>query len=292
VALTEHLPNRNDTRTRTETQQRRSGAHGSVLAQLVGEAHVRAARLEKSRDELERRCADTPVPPSFVRALRRPDVAVIAEVKRSSPSRGAINLSLDASAHAVSYGEGGAAAVSVLTEPSRFAGSLRDLETISAAVAIPVLRKDFIVSEDQLLEARAVGAAAALLIARAVPHERLQTLTEFALAVGLEPFLEVHTEDEIAMTADLGVRVIGINNRDLETLEVDADSFARLAPLVPKKVILVAESGIQSRHDVEILGAAGADAVLVGSSLSAANDPAAAVRALVGVSRSPGGRRD
>jgi indole-3-glycerol phosphate synthase len=217
---------------------------------------------------------------------------VIAEVKRSSPSRGAINPSLHASARAVSYLEGGAAAVSVLTEPSRFGGSVSDLETVSAAVAIPVLRKDFIVSEEQLLEARAVGAAAALLIARALAPERLQTLTEFARSIGLEPFLEVHTEDEIAMSADIGALVIGINNRDLETLEVDADNFARLAPFVPKKVILVGESGIESRSDVEKFGAAGSDAVLVGSSLSAANDPTAAVRVLVGVPKGPGDRRD
>jgi indole-3-glycerol phosphate synthase len=248
--------------------------------------------LEKSRAELERRCADAPEPPSFLVALRRPDVAVIAEVKRSSPSRGVINTSLNASARAVSYVEGGAAAVSVLTEPSRFGGSVRDLETVSAAVAIPVLRKDFIVSEEQLLEARALGAAAALLIARAVPQERLRRLTEFALSIRIEPFVEVHTEEEISITADLGVRVIGINNRDLETLEVDADNFARLAPLVPKKVILVAESGIESRSDVEKLGAAGADAVLVGSALSATNDPTASVRALVGVPKGSGGRRD
>jgi indole-3-glycerol phosphate synthase len=248
--------------------------------------------LETARAELERRCADAPVPASFRAALRRSDVGVMAEVKRSSPSRGAINPSLDASARALSYVEGGAAAVSVLTEPSRFGGSVRDLETVSAVVAIPVLRKDFIVSEDQLLEARAFGAAATLLIARALPRERLRALIDFALSLKLEPFLEVHTQDEIAMTADLGVRVMGINNRDLETLEVDARNFAQLAPLVPKKVILVAESGIESRADVEKLGAAGADAVLVGSSLSAARDPAAAVRALVGVRKSASARRD
>lgn len=292
VTSTEHLPKRNDTRTRTETQQLRSSPRRRVLSELLSEAQVRGSRLKKTRRDLERRCADAPAPPSFVLALRRPDVAVIAEVKRASPSRGTINPTLDAQAWAVSYAEGGAAAISVLTEPSHFGGSERDLETVSAAVGIPLLRKDFIVSQEQLLEARALGAAAALLIARALRREQLETLSSFALSIGLEPFIEVHAEAEIVRLADLGARVIGINNRDLETLEVDADNFARLAPLAPRKVILVAESGIENRRDVERLGAAGADAVLVGSSLSAATDPAAAVRALVGVPKGRGDRRN
>jgi indole-3-glycerol phosphate synthase len=235
---------------------------------------------------LERAAAAAPDPPAFAAALRRPDVAVIAEVKRRSPSRGEINAGIHAGDWGAAYAAGGAAAISVLTEPDRFGGSADDLSDVAARVAVPLLRKDFIVDAVQLIEARALGAAAALLIVRALEHSQLVALAGAARALGIEPLLEVRDVEELARARDAGAQVIGVNNRDLETLQVDPDTVARIVPLVPSSYIVVAESGVRDRADVERAAAIGADAVLVGSSLSAAVDPTAAVRALTGVARS------
>jgi indole-3-glycerol phosphate synthase len=224
-------------------------------------------------------------PPSFADALRREHVAVIAEVKRRSPSKGAIAPGLAADVQARAYASGGAAALSILTEPDRFGGDIGDLDAARAAVQVPLLRKDFIVDEIQLLEAAAHGASAALLIARALPRERLRELARHARRLRLEPLVEIRDEAELEAALAAGANVIGVNNRNLETLVIDSATGDRLLPLIPASCIAVWESGVQSADDVRRAAAAGADAVLVGSSVSAAGDPAAAVRALVGVKR-------
>ena len=226
----------------------------------------------------------------FAAALRRADVAVIAELKRRSPSRGIINASLDAPARAAEYASGGAAAISVLTEPTRFGGTLDDLRAVRGATGIPILRKDFITDRLQLCEARAAGASAVLLIARAIPPPRFASLAADALAMGLDVLLEVRNETELEQALRVDGAVIGVNNRNLETLELDDAVSERLMPLVPRDRIAVYESGVGSVMDVERAAALGADAVLVGSALSAPSDGARAVAALVGVARHPRAR--
>jgi len=260
-----------------------------TLGRIVAESHARVAGLLGNRravQEIERAVAAVPAAPSFLAALRRSDIALIAEVKRRSPSRGEINAALSAREQAAAYAAGGAAALSVLTEPVHFGGSLDDLRAASGVVAVPALRKDFIVHEVQLLEARANGAAAALLIVRALAPIELETLVLRARAVGLEPLVEVHSDTELDRALTAGARVIGVNNRDLETLQIDAATGDRLLPLVPRACIAVSESGMLARSDVERAARAGADAALIGSVLSAAADPERALRALTGVPRS------
>lgn len=208
-------------------------------------------------------------------------VAVIAEVKRSSPSKGDLAGIQDPAGLAKKYEAGGASCISVLTEERRFKGCLADLAAVRKAVDIPILRKDFIVSSYQLWEARAYGADLALLIVAALDQEALISLIERSKSIGLTPLIEVHTEEEIKRAVDAGAKLIGINARNLKTLEVDRDTFARLAPLVPKECIMVAESGIRDKHDLITYANAGAHAVLVGESLVVHDDPQAAVHELV-----------
>ena len=222
----------------------------------------------------------------FVDALSRATVAVIAEIKRRSPSKGAIRDTISAGAQALAFERGGAAAISILTEPAHFGGSLSDLESARDQVSIPLLRKDFHVHPIQLFEACACGASAALLIARALSPAALQEMMSVANDLSLESLIEVRTEAELMLAIELGARVIGINSRDLETLEVDAEVPRRLLPLVPRGVIAVAESGIERVADVVARAEWGADAVLVGSVLSSSEDPESAVRALAQVPRS------
>ena len=224
-------------------------------------------------------------PPSFSGALRRVDVAVVAEVKRRSPSLGAINAGLNAADQAAAFVKGGAAAVSILTEPLRFGGSSGDLTAARARVAVPLLRKDFLIDVVQLIEARALGASAVLLIVRALDPGSLRELVEAAAALQLEPLVEVHTEAELELAFAAGARIIGVNNRNLETLEIDPTRATRLIPYVPANLVALAESGVSDRADAVRAAEAGADAVLVGSALSRASDPVAAVSALVGISR-------
>jgi indole-3-glycerol phosphate synthase len=210
-------------------------------------------------------------------------VAVIAEVKRRSPSKGSINPAIDAVAQAAAYAAAGAAAVSVLTEPEHFGGSTADLEQVAAATSVPVLRKDFIVAAVQLHEARARGASAALLIVRALPQDAFVELFDVGTAIGLDLLVEVRDRTELARAIDVGARVIGVNNRNLETLVIDPETVHRILPLIPRNVVAVAESGMASEADVRGAASAGADAVLVGSFVSGAADPADAVRSLTGI---------
>ena len=230
--------------------------------------------------------ADTPTGPSLVAALRRSDVGVIAEVKRRSPSKGVINGSIDATTQASAYARGGAAALSILTEPAEFGGSVSDLADAQRATTLPTLKKDFHVHPLQVLEARAAGASALLLIARALPPARLRELADRALGLGLEILVEVRSYAELDDALAIDGAVIGINSRDLETLIIEPAVTARLMAQIPADRIAIAESGVSTRADVERAAAVGADAVLVGSSISAAPDPATAVAALTGVARS------
>ncbi|MFL5575359.1 MAG: indole-3-glycerol phosphate synthase TrpC [Gemmatimonadaceae bacterium] len=260
-----------------------------VLGGLVAEARARAERLRARAAELRDAAAGAPVAPSLAAALLTREVAVIAEVKRRSPSKGEIAPGLSAAEQGAAYARGGAAALSILTEPAHFGGAASDLPAARSAVALPLLRKDFHVDPLQLVEARALGASAALLIARAVAPGELRDLCGVASGLGLEVLVEVRDERELEDALATGALLIGVNNRDLETLVIDADTAVRLLPGVPDSHVAIAESGIRARADVERYAAAGADAVLVGSSISASASPADAVRALTGVIRT--GRR-
>lgn len=219
--------------------------------------------------------------------FRGPGVAVIAEVKRSSPSKGALAPISDPAALAAEYEAGGAAAISVLTEGRRFSGSLDDLVRVRLAVSVPILRKDFIVTSYQLFEARAAGADLALLIVAALTDQELTSLIERARSIGLTTLVEAHTADEVRRAVDAGARVIGINARNLQTLEVDPHTFARLAPLIPGGIVRIAESGVRGPHDVIELARAGADVVLVGEALVTGRDPRAGVADLVAAGAHP-----
>jgi indole-3-glycerol phosphate synthase len=210
---------------------------------------------------------------------------VIAEVKRSSPSKGAINIGMDVEQQLRAYEAGGAAAISILTEPKRFGGSNDDLTLARESVELPVLKKDFHVAVVQILEARALGASAALVIARAVAPDRLKELVQAGREVGIEILVEVRDERELDLALTLDAKLIGVNNRNLETLQIDPETSTRLLPLIPRSVIAVAESGVRATADVARAASAGADAVLVGSELSKSSDPENAVRALIDVPR-------
>jgi indole-3-glycerol phosphate synthase len=216
----------------------------------------------------------------------------VAEVKRSSPSKGALAAIADPAALARDYEAGGASIISVLTESRRFGGSLEDLAEVREAVLVPLLRKDFVVSAYQLWEARAYGAEMVLLIVAALDQNALVSLVERAISIGLVPLVEVHTETEVERAVEAGAKVIGINARNLATLEVDRGVFARLAPLVPAEVIKIAESGVRGPHDLLAYAAAGADAVLVGESLVTGKDPRSAVADLVTAGSHPALRGD
>jgi indole-3-glycerol phosphate synthase len=225
-------------------------------------------------------------------ALRGDDVAVIAEVKRSSPSKGALAAIADPAALAADYEAGGAKVISVLTEQRRFGGSLKDLAAVRDAVRVAVLRKDFVVSSYQLWETRAHGADMALLIVAALPQTALISLVERAVSIGLVPLVEVHDEEELDRAVEAGARVIGVNARNLATLEVDRTVFARLAPRIPDGIVKIAESGVRGPHDLLAYAAAGADAVLVGESLVTGRDPRSAVADLVTAGSHPALRGD
>ncbi len=258
-----------------------------TLAALCASARERAFALRGRAAALERAAADGAAPPSFTGALRRDTVAVIGEIKRASPSKGAIAPGLDAAVQAAAYARGGAAALSVLTEPTRFAGAIADLDAAREAThgAVPLLRKDFVVDRLQIVEARAHGASAVLLIARALDPAGLRDLAREAAGLGLDVLAEVRDEWELEAALDADAPVIGVNNRNLETLAIDLATGERLVPQIPADRVAVFESGILTVAEVARAAVAGADAVLVGSSVSSAADPAAAVDALARVPR-------
>jgi indole-3-glycerol phosphate synthase len=258
-----------------------SGVLGAILAETAARLKGRAGE----RAEWERRAAQAKAPPAFAQRLLRPEVSVIAEVKRRSPSAGAIREGADAVVLAKSYAAAGASAVSVLTESGRFGGSLEDLERVAREVPLPVLRKDFIIDPLQVYEARAAGAAAILLIVRALSAERLEELARLAREIGLDALVEVHGMHEMARALAVRAPAIGVNARDLETLAMNAAAAEKLLPAVPEGTIAVAESGLATRADVERAARAGADAVLVGSAAAGAADPGVVIASMIGVPR-------
>jgi indole-3-glycerol phosphate synthase len=245
-------------------------------------------------DVVERRRAEHPLdelmtqldPPGrgrpFSEALIAPGVSLIAEMKRASPSKGPIHPDADVAEVVRRYEAAGAAACSILTEPQFFGGSLDDLRAARAACSLPLLRKDFIVDEYQLVEAKLAGADAALLIVAALDDDRLRELLAFGHELGLDLLVEVHDEDDAEIAVAAGAEIVGINNRNLKTLDVDPETVLRLLPDIPAGTTVVAESGISDPADVRRLEEAGVDAILVGEALMSAADPAEAIRVLLG----------
>ena len=255
----------------------------SVLDEIL--EGVRADLADRQRnvslEQLKERARRAPSPRDALAALKAEGVSVIAEVKRASPSRGAMASIDDPASLAGDYEAGGARVISVLTEQRRFGGSLDDLAAVRRAVQVPLLRKDFVVSSYQLWEARAYGADLVLLIVAALEQSALVSLVERALSIGLLPLVEVHADEELERAVDAGATVIGVNARNLATLEVDRSIFARLAGRIPEGVVKIAESGVRGPHDLLAYAASGADAVLVGESLVTEKDPRSAVADLV-----------
>ena len=245
---------------------------------------IAAARALRSDLDLERAVAGLPPTRDFTRAVGRSGpVNVIAEVKKASPSAGIIRADFDPVRIATTYADHGAAAISVLTDESYFQGQLAYLTAVKAAVPVPVLRKDFILDRYQLLEARAAGADAALLIAECLPGSELAALQREAEALGLHTLVELHDADQLPRVLECGARVIGINNRDLRTFTTRLEHSVELAAKIPADRVVVGESGIRTNADVESLRAGGVRAVLVGESLMRSPDIGAALDALRGV---------
>ncbi len=258
----------------------------TVLDEIIAGVRLDlAARVARtSLAELHSRIATLPPALDAEAALRAAaGIAVIAEVKRASPSKGALADIPDPAALASAYAAGGATAISVLTEERRFRGSLTDLDAVRACVELPVLRKDFMVEPYQLVEARAHGADLILLIVAALTDAQLVAMREQAEGLGMTALVEVHDADETRRAVATGARVIGVNARNLKTLEVDPTAFARLRPLIPDTAVAVAESGIRGVTDVQGYAAAGARAVLVGEALVIGGDPTGTVASFAGV---------
>ncbi|GGG56468.1 indole-3-glycerol phosphate synthase [Kocuria dechangensis] len=255
---------------------------GTVLDAIIeGVRADMAARQEQvGLDELRRLAAQRPHALDAESALRGPHedaVQIIAEVKRSSPSKGALAEIADPARLAAAYEHGGASVISVLTEQRRFGGSLADLDAVRAAVSVPVLRKDFTVDEYQIWEARAHGADLVLLIVAALTDEQLRRFLDLTHELGMHALVETHTPEEIERAAAAGARIVGVNVRNLKTLDVDVDTFGRLAELLPEGAVVVAESGVEGEEQIARYASHGAKAVLVGEALVRAGDPSATI---------------
>ncbi len=250
-----------------------------LTAGAVEDAEARA--LQRPRAAVEAAALSQSPALDALAALAPADrVKLIAEVKRASPSRGDLAAIPDPAHQARLYEQGGASAISVLTEGRRFKGSLADLEAVKGAVALPVLRKDFIATEYQVLEARAAGADLVLLIVAALEQDVLRRLHALTLELGMTPLVETHSADEIDRAADIGARLIGVNARNLSTFELDRDLFGRLADRIPPTAIKIAESAVLTPADVAHYRGAGADVVLVGEAL-VTNDPVSTIEAFL-----------
>lgn len=254
---------------------------GAIVA--ATQARVEAAMAGEPRADLERRAmARTPNGAGFTARVSRADtVNIIAECKRRSPSRGVLRSAYDPVAIAAAYERAGAAAISVLTEPGFFDGSLRHLVAVRDAVTIPVLRKDFMVHEYQLLEARAAGADAILLIVAALSDAELRGLSAVARGLGLAALVEVHTLEECDRALAAGASIIGVNNRNLRTLQVDLDASRTIAARIPKGVIGISESGLKNRADLQAMTTLGYQAFLIGERFMIEPDPGAALAGLI-----------
>lgn len=255
-----------------------------VLDEILEATRLRLAAEMKQRgfNELEREATWKTPPRNFHRALHEPGISLIAEIKRSSPSAGAIRLDADPAVLAKDYEQGGARALSVLTEPDFFGGSLEDLGSARSASDLPALQKDFLVDPYQILQARVAGADAVLLIVAALQDKGLyKEMLDVARSCNMAALVEVHDEYELEFAFAAVPPIVGVNQRDLRTFEVDTSLAARMRREVPKDVLMVAESGIRMRADVEELEKSGVDAVLVGEALMRSENPSDAVRTLL-----------
>ncbi|GEA90052.1 indole-3-glycerol phosphate synthase TrpC [Cellulomonas cellasea] len=262
----------------------------TVLDDIVAGVREDLAQREAATPlaALKERAARAPEAKACVNRLRVADaVTVIAEVKRSSPSKGALASIADPAKLAAEYEKGGASVISVLTEQRRFNGTLADLDSVRAAVDIPVLRKDFVVTPYQVWEARAHGADLVLLIVAALEQTVLESLVERVHSLGMTALVEVHDAEEVARAVDAGAKIIGVNSRDLKTLDVDRGTFARVAPSIPAGIVKIAESGVRGPHDVMDYARAGADSVLVGEALVTDDAPRESVADLVAAGSHP-----
>jgi len=257
-------------------------ASSGILAEIVQHKKHEVAELQARAGMIEQEAYHRKSPPRpFAQALRAMPPAIIAEIKKASPSKGLLQPDFHPAFIAHAYEDGGAACVSVLTDKHHFQGSLHDLEAARAAVTVPILRKDFTVDRLQIFEAAAHGADAILLIAALLEVEELQTFRELASSLHLASLIEVHNQEELAKAVDSGAEIIGVNNRDLDTFEVSLDTSLRLSYLMPSGVIRVSESGIYTRAHIELLREAGFEAFLIGESLMRSKDPSAALKDLV-----------
>ena len=250
----------------------------SIIEGVREDLAARRLPLSQIHEAMER--ASTPI--DAYASLSRDEMNVIAEVKRSSPSKGALAEIADPAALAEQYQAAGAGAISVLTERRRFGGSLEDLDAVKRRVSLPVLRKDFMVDEYQFLEARAHSADIVLLIVAALSKSQLKDFYDLSCELGMASLVEVHTAQELESAMDISPKMIGVNSRNLKTLEVDTRAFQELIPQIPADVIRVAESGISSRKDVEIAASAGATVILVGEVLVKSGNPISAMQELLG----------
>jgi len=255
----------------------------SVLESIIEGVREDLAARESALpfEKIKELAAKAPPPRDAISALRAADIGVIAEVKRRSPSKGELALIADPAALAKDYAAAGARVISVLTEQRRFGGSLADFDAVRAVVDVPLLRKDFVVSPYQVHEARLHGADLVLLIVAALEQNALVALLDRVESLGMTALVEVHTAEEADRALEAGAKVIGVNARDLHTLEVDRDVFGRIAPGLPFETVKIAESGVRGPGDLMAYAGAGADAVLVGEGLVASDDPKAALIQLV-----------
>ena len=254
----------------------------SVLDSIIEGVREDLAKRRKSLGQLHDEMSQAPAPLDAHPVLKGDVMKVIAEVKRSSPSKGSLSAIADPAALAEQYQIAGASVISVLTEERRFKGSLADLTAVRSRVSIPILRKDFMVDEYQFFEARAHGADVVLLIVAALAKSQLRDFYDLATDLGMAVLIEVHTADELERAMEISPRIIGVNSRNLKTLEVNPSAFAELIPRIPNEVIRVAESGISRRADVEFAQSHGADAILVGEALVTSADANLAMRSLLG----------
>ena len=254
----------------------------SVLDSIIEGVREDLARRRKPLSQIHEQMSQAPSALDAHAALLGEQMKVIAEVKRSSPSKGELSTIADPASLAEKYQEAGASVISVLTEERRFKGSLADLAAVRARVTIPILRKDFMVDEYQFFEARAYGADVVLLIVAALSKSQLRDFYDVATELGMASLIEVHTADELERALEISPQIVGVNSRNLKTLEVNQEAFADLIPRIPPALIRVAESGIASRADVEFAQNAGANAILVGEALVTSGDPKLAMRRLLG----------
>lgn len=257
----------------------------TTLERILASTQASIGSLRAKRSEIEASALRVPIPPPLLSAWDRKRIALIAEVKRKSPSAGAISEDLDPVAHASTYSKSGASAVSVLTDGPFFGGSLEDLRGVSGVVAIPVLRKDFILDELQIAEARAAGASAVLLIVRALTQPRLIELLKATREMGLEALVEAHDARELDRALSGGATIVGINSRNLDNFHIDIPAAWALLARIPREVVAIAESGMASEADVIRAAEAGADGVLIGTALSSSPDPSSMVTAVSSVPR-------